>query len=148
MRLPHLRAGRDRKERAMGYIWTYDNDAAPAVTAGVNAQIAYVRVIERNDNLGGYNVMFSVAASLALYHVHFNRGGTQVNAVRYFPQPNVQGDNVVRFIDGGGDPAERSSLQSLAYYCRKQEFPNHETLLTNLRNAIANVPRQPNGELQ
>lgn len=122
----------------MSYSYFY-SDGDAAVTAGANGNITYGGVIQRPDGHGGYNVSFNITGSLAYYHVHFARGGTRVEVVRYFSGAGGEGNNIMR------RNGTAQTLSNLAHECGG--FPNHQALLNNIKNACAGVPRTPSQEL-
>lgn len=122
----------------MSYSYYY-SDSDAVVTAGANGSVNYGGVIQRPDAYGGYNVSFTITGSLSYYHVHFARGGTRVEVVRYFSGLGGQGDNLMR------RNGTSQTLSNLANECGG--FPNHQTLLTNLKNACSGIPRTAAQEL-
>lgn len=125
----------------MSYSYNFDDNNS-AVTSGMNNTMTYGGVLQRPDAWGGYNVMFGLVGSSAYYHVHFARGGTRVTAVRYFSGNGGQGDNIIQHFGGGAT----KTLSNLANEC--VGFNNHQALLNNLKNTVANVGRTVAQELQ
>ncbi|MEI7995167.1 MAG: hypothetical protein WCH01_09730 [Methylococcaceae bacterium] len=123
----------------------YMNDDDQPIRVGASGRITYGYCFARDDGHEGYNCIFHFESQLgafAMLHVHFNRGGRRVNAVRYFYNGGVQGDNI--YTTDTPTPIPRLITEL-------EHYPNHLAFFTHLRDAVdAQVIGGhclPNGEL-
>ena len=122
----------------------YCNDNDRCIVVGVTNGVHYVGVIQRPDGYGGYNTQFQINNEISSYHIHFLPGSTRVTAVNYYAQQTQPtGDTIYR--DPDGTQTLRAIIQN---ELDTAHFPNHHRLFNLFRQAIADVPKLPNNELQ
>lgn len=126
----------------MGYYWNCEDDAKIVKDAAENG-VTWAGIITRDDGYGGYNTNWRINNSLYYLHVHFKQNGTRVNVIRSkSSSSDPGGDNLIKF----NDKDKPLSLSDLAFQCN--EFPNHKTMLLNIKAAMQGVKRNARNELE
>ncbi len=125
------------------YIWC-PNDSDTSVTKGANNTLYYAGRIQDNDGYGGYNTKFTIRGQLGEYHVHFKAGGTKVTTVKLKASSSDAKGTVIC------KPKDSKNLKTFSQLKHEAgtSYPNHQSLMTNLKDAISDTKRKPNNELE